>query len=156
MQDVQVVRAVGRKERGDERIGDRLERAVRDGEDERAPVEEVVGRHLVLVGRGAERDERRQDVKRERGDDELAVADLVDDEAADDDAEAEAGEPGAGDLPSSAPVKPNSAPQLARMPPRTPKPTPAARMAAKPAQSRRPAFGVIPSCLIFMIVSLAS
>ena len=83
------MRLVG-KQRGDERIGHRFERAVRDGEDEHAPVQEVVGRHLVLIGRGAERDERRQGVERERGDDQLAVADLVDDEAADDDAEAEA------------------------------------------------------------------
>ena len=48
------------------------------------------------VGRG-KRDERRQHVEQERGDDQLAVADLVDDDAADDDAEAEAGEAGAAD-----------------------------------------------------------
>src|SRR5712692_5674056 len=53
--------------------------------------------------------------------------------------------------PNSAPVKPNSAPQFARMLPRTPKPTPVARIATKPAQSNRAAFGVIPSCLIFML-----
>ena len=55
--------------------------------------------------------------------------------------------------PSCAPVKPKSAPQLARMPPRIPKPTPAARMAMKPAQSSRLALGAMPSCLMFMMVS---
>src|SRR5436190_6172575 len=46
--------------------------------------------------------------------------------------------------PNCWPVKPNSAPQLARMPPRIAAPTPAARIAAKPPYKSRLAFGVIP------------
>src|SRR5277367_1712211 len=42
-------------------------------------------------------------------------------------------------------VKPNCVPQSLKMPPRTEKPTPAARMAMKPAKSRRFAFDAIPS-----------
>ena len=86
-----------REERGDERVGDRFERAVGQREDERA-----LYRNMYAVacacpcGRG-ERDERREHVEQERRDDQLAVADLVDDDAADDDAEAEAGEAGAAD-----------------------------------------------------------
>src|SRR5687768_13201094 len=53
--------------------------------------------------------------------------------------------------PNSWPVKPNSAPQFARIPPRMPKPMPAARMAIKPAHNKRPELGAIPSCLIFII-----
>ena len=67
-------------------------------EQERAEVEEHVGRRLRLSRGRAERDERRQHVEQERGDDQLAVADLVDHDAADDDAEAEAGEAGAADV----------------------------------------------------------
>ena len=60
-------------------------------------IQEHVGRRLRLpVGRG-ERDERREHVEHEGRDDQLAVADLVHDHAADDDAEAEAGEAGAAD-----------------------------------------------------------
>src|SRR5262245_49973770 len=43
--------------------------------------------------------------------------------------------------PSSSALKPYSLPQLSRMPPRMAKPTPAARMARKPAHSRRKALG---------------
>ena len=94
VQDVQVVRALLGEDRGDERVGHGFEGAVREGEDEHAPVEEVI---RVLRGRGAEGDERREDVAEEGDRDELAVADLVDDHAADDDAEAEAREAGAAD-----------------------------------------------------------
>jgi hypothetical protein len=45
--------------------------------------------------------------------------------------------------PSWAPVKPNSFDQLSKMPPRMAKPTPAARMAMKPAQRRRFALGTV-------------
>src|SRR5258706_15805788 len=58
--------------------------------------------------------------------------------------------------PNSAPVKPNSDPQFARMPPRIPKPTPAARMAANPAQSRRFALGTIPLLFPLVIVVVRS
>ena len=86
-----------REQRRDQRVGDRFERAVGEREDERAEVQEQVGGVLRLsLGRG-KRDEGRQHVEQERGDDQLAVADLVDDDAADDDAEAEAGETGAAD-----------------------------------------------------------
>src|SRR5262245_1800397 len=54
-------------------------------------------------------------------------------------------------LPNSVAVKPNSAPQLSRIPPRIAKPTPAARMAIKPAQRSRFALvGVMLSFLLFM------
>ena len=97
VKNVQVVRAVVREERRDERVGHRFERAVRQREDERSQVEEHVRRVLRLsLGRG-KGDEGREHVEQERGDDQLAVADLVDDEAADDDAETEAGEPRAAD-----------------------------------------------------------
>ena len=88
------MRALLREDRGDERVGHGFEGAVREGEDEHAPVEEVI---RVLRGGGAEGDERREDVAEEGEGDELAVADLVDDHAADDDAEAEAREAGAAD-----------------------------------------------------------
>ena len=47
--------------------------------------------------------------------------------------------------PSCAPVKPKSAAQLARMPPRTPAPMAAAKIASEPAHNRRIAFGAIAS-----------
>src|SRR5688572_11542548 len=47
--------------------------------------------------------------------------------------------------PSCAPEKPNSAPQLSKIPPRMAKPTPAARMAMNPPQRRRLALEVMPS-----------
>ena len=94
VQDVQVVRALLGEDRGDERVGHGFEGAVREGEDEHAPVEEVI---RVLRGRGAEGHEGREDVTEEGDGDELAVADLVDDHAADDDTEAEAREAGSAD-----------------------------------------------------------
>ena len=94
VQDVEVVRALLGEDRGDERVGHGFEGAVREGEDEHAPVEEVI---RVLRGGGAKGDEGRDDVADEGEGDELAVADLVDDDAADDDAEAEAREAGAAD-----------------------------------------------------------
>ena len=77
------------EDRGNERVGHGFEGAVREGEDEHAPVEEVI---RVLRGGGTEGDERREDVAEEGDGDELTVANLVDDHAADDDAEAEARE----------------------------------------------------------------
>src|SRR4029453_12434975 len=49
--------------------------------------------------------------------------------------------------PSCWPVKPNCAPQVARIPPRMANPTPAARIARNPPQSRRLAFGAIATLL---------
>ena len=49
--------------------------------------------------------------------------------------------------PSCAPVKPKSAAQFARMPPRTPAPMAAAKMASEPAHNRRMAFGAIAPAL---------
>ena len=60
-------------------------------------IQEQVRGVLRLSFRRGEGDEGGQDVEQERGDDQLAVADPVDDDAADDDAEAEAGETGAAD-----------------------------------------------------------
>src|SRR5262245_18156009 len=50
--------------------------------------------------------------------------------------------------PSSVWVKPYSLPQRPRMPARTEKPTPEAKMAKKPAQSSRLAFGVVPLVMV--------
>ena len=97
MENVQVMRAVVGEERGDQRVGHRFERAVGQGEHERPDIQEHVSGGLRLsLGRG-KRDERRQHVEQERRHDQLAVADLVHDHAADDDAEAEAGETGSAD-----------------------------------------------------------
>ncbi len=49
--------------------------------------------------------------------------------------------------PSCAPVKPNSAAHVARMPPRMPNPMPVARMARKPAHNSRWAFEAMASAL---------
>jgi len=89
--------AVLGEEGGDERVGHGLEGAVGDGEEERAgpqPYEGGLGVHAVLRTKGHEGGD---NVEEEGGGDELAVADLVHDDAADDDAEAEPGEPGAVD-----------------------------------------------------------
>ena len=97
MEDVQVVRAVVRKERGDQRVRDSFEDAVSEGEDEHAAEEAVVGqgfgRFTTVTRHSGERDDGREDVQQECGDDQFAVANLVADDAAEDDAEAEAGQP---------------------------------------------------------------
>jgi hypothetical protein len=97
VQDVQVVRPVGGEQRRDKGVRHRFERAVRQREDEGSQIQEQVRRGLRLAFRRRERDECGENVEQERGDDELPVADTVDDHAADDDAETEAGEPGAAD-----------------------------------------------------------
>jgi hypothetical protein len=89
-----------------------------------------------------------EDVEGKRGDDQLSIADLVDDDAADDDSEAEADEAHAADLSElrageaevGAPVIENAA-AIA-------KPTPAARMAMKPAQRSRFALGAMPGSFV--------
>src|SRR5687768_81408 len=53
--------------------------------------------------------------------------------------------------PSCDALKPYSPPQLSRMPPRMAKPTPAAKMAANPAQSSRLAFGTMPESIPLLI-----
>src|SRR5687767_9228542 len=63
--------------------------------------------------------------------------------------------------PSCAPVNPKSRAQLARMPPRMPKPMPAARIARNPAHNRRMAFGAIPWLLtlavpLLMVILIAT
>ena len=97
VENVQIVRAVVREERRDERVGHGFERPVGQREDECADVEKQVRRGLLLSLVGGKRDEGRQHVKQKRRHDQLAITDLVDDDAADDDAEAEAGEAGAAD-----------------------------------------------------------
>src|SRR2546422_11529521 len=101
VEDVQEVRAVLWKERRDERIGHRFESSVRECENEHAAEQEVVSELLRgwaaitrYCGKGYDR---RQNVQNERGNHQLAVADLIADHASDDDAEAEAGEAGAAD-----------------------------------------------------------
>ena len=74
------MRAVVGEERGDERVGHGLERAVGQRENERAQVEKHVRRVLGLALGRRKRDEGRQHMEQERRDDQLAVADLVDDD----------------------------------------------------------------------------
>ena len=97
MKNVQIVRAVVGEKRRNERIGDGFERAVGQRENECADIEKQVRGGLRLSLGRAKGDEGRQHVKQKRGYDQLAIADLVDDDAADDDAEAEAGKAGAAD-----------------------------------------------------------
>ena len=80
VENVQVMGAVTGEQRGDERVGHGLEGAVGQGEDERAQVEKHVGGVLGLPLGRRKRDEGRQHMKQERRDDQLAVADLVDDD----------------------------------------------------------------------------
>jgi hypothetical protein len=56
--------------------------------------------------------------------------------------------------PSCVALKPYSLPQLSRMPPRIAKPTPAAKMAANPAQSSRLAFGTMPESITLLIIGM--
>ena len=86
------------EEGGDERIGDRLERPVCVGENERAQYRMMSGRHLVLVGRAANVTNAESVWNVRGGEHQFGVAELVHDHPADDDAEAEPGETGAGDL----------------------------------------------------------
>ena len=89
--------AVLREEGGDEGVGDGFEGAVGQGEDESAPIEEIVGGFLRLAFARAKGDKGGKDVERERGDDQFAITDLIRDDARDDDAEAKAGKAGAAD-----------------------------------------------------------
>ena len=97
MENVQVMRAVVGEERGDQRVGHRFERAIGQRENECADVQKHVRGGLGLAPGRGKRDEGREHMEQERRHDQLAVADLVDDHAADDDAEAEARETGAAD-----------------------------------------------------------
>ena len=81
-----------RKDGGHQRVGDGFERAVGGTEGEHAPEQELVGGRVVHPGGRAEGDECGKHVQREGGDDQLAVADLIDKHPADHDAEAETGE----------------------------------------------------------------
>jgi hypothetical protein len=99
VEDVEVVGAVLGEQRGDERIGHGFESSVGQGKDEGPDIQEHVGGGLGLAfGRGKS-DERRQHMEQEGRDDQLAVADLVHDHAADDDAKTESGEAGPADGP---------------------------------------------------------
>ncbi len=97
MENVQVMRAVVGEQRGDQRVGHRFERAIGQRENECADVQKHVRGGLGLAPGRGKRDEGREHMEQERRHDQLAVADLVDDHAADDDAEAEARETGAAD-----------------------------------------------------------
>src|SRR5713226_5660281 len=91
MQDIQVMRAIIRKQRRDERVRHGLKRAVGQAENERAHVKQDVSGILRHPGGGAESDEGGKQVEGEGGDDEFTVADLVAQQSANDDAETEAG-----------------------------------------------------------------
>src|SRR6266404_1165543 len=56
MKNIEVVRAIVREKRGDQRIGNRFERAIGYSKDERAPIKEMVSDHLRLPGRGGKSD----------------------------------------------------------------------------------------------------
>ena len=94
VQNVQVVRTVLREQRGNQRIGNGFKGAVSHGEDEGAPEEET--ERVVWIGR-AKGHQSGDHMQNEGGDDELAVADLVRHDTADDDAKAEACETGTPD-----------------------------------------------------------
>ena len=94
MQNIQVVCPVVRIESGNQRIGNGLECSICKREDEHAPSEKHVG--VIWCG-GREGHEGRQDVEGKRSDHQSAVADLVSDDAADDDSETKSREPCAAD-----------------------------------------------------------
>src|SRR5688572_4989223 len=80
VENVEVVRAVVRIERGDERVGNGFERAIGKGEDEHAAEKEVVsggpGSLAAISWDRSKRDEGGNDVQRKRGYHQLAVANL--------------------------------------------------------------------------------
>ena len=88
------MRTVLREERRHERIRHGFQRPVGKGKNKHAD-----GQHLIGVRRGVrhERDHRRQHVQRKSRDHQLAVADFVADDSADNNTEAKAGESGAAD-----------------------------------------------------------
>ena len=86
VQNVQIMRAVVRIERGHERVRDCLQRPIRVSKDKHAPIKTLVGGSAF----GGEGHDGRKHMQRERDNDEFAIADLVADHAANDDAEAEA------------------------------------------------------------------
>lgn len=94
MQNIQVVRPVFREKGGHQRICDGFKRAIRISKDEHAPEQEIVS---ILRCASAEGDEGREDVADKGKGDELAVTDLVHNEATKDDAKAEAREASAAD-----------------------------------------------------------
>src|SRR4051812_25721095 len=69
MKDVEVMRAILRKERGDQRIGDGLEGPIRKREDKGAPFQVVVSALLRLAFNRQEGDDRREHMEEEGGDD---------------------------------------------------------------------------------------
>jgi hypothetical protein len=91
VQDVEVVSALFGVKGGDQRVGHGFQGAVRVSEDEHAPEQEVIG---VLRRAGHEGDHSGEDVAEQGKANQFAVADFIDDQAAEDDAEAESGETG--------------------------------------------------------------
>ncbi|MCX7430349.1 MAG: hypothetical protein NTY17_05015 [Planctomycetia bacterium] len=84
MEDVEVVRLLLGKQRGDERIDHGLGDTVADGEEEHAPEEALEGERLAAGregGAGGERERRRYQVHDEGGEHQRAEADAVGDEA---------------------------------------------------------------------------
>ena len=84
------MRAVIRIKRRNQRIRYRLERAVGEREDEHPPIKQPISRQLRLTCCGAKGHKSREHVQRKCGNDELAIAHLVADYSAKDDAEAKA------------------------------------------------------------------
>src|SRR5687768_7898260 len=100
MQDVQIMHPVVGEESGDERVGHGFERAVRDREYKCANPE-VNERLLSLhASTRTKRYESRDDMKDERCDDKLPVADLVHNDAPGNDPKAKARETSSTDQPN--------------------------------------------------------
>jgi hypothetical protein len=100
VQDVQPLGLGVREEGGDDRVDHRLDRPVAQGHDERADVEDPVAPdpHPLAQGLGEEEDQGGGQVADEGEGHRLAVADPVDDQAEQDDADGERPEPDAEDL----------------------------------------------------------
>jgi hypothetical protein len=100
VEDVEVVGLFLREEGGDERIDHGFADAVADGEDEHRGEEAPVGGALSaggVEGGGGQGEDGGNEVEQEGGDHQLAVADLVGEQARHDDDHAEAGEAAPGD-----------------------------------------------------------
>src|SRR5436190_9583980 len=98
VQDVEVVRAIAEKESRHEGISHRFQRSVGDGENERPPGEQLPYCFFTHAWSRGKRHDCRKHVQDEGRDDQLAVADFVADDSADDDAEAETSESHSADV----------------------------------------------------------
>src|SRR5262245_63208596 len=98
VQQIQVVSAVVREKCRYQRIGHRLEGSISHCKDERPPEEKLPNRLLGHARARCEGHKCREHMKCERGNHQLAVADLIRDDSADDDAEAKTSETSSTDV----------------------------------------------------------